>query len=309
MTVVSRLTGVGTFLAYNFDETSLSQVSISGLGTAFAYEFDENVGVAVTLTGSTRMRYLPSVGIGTTVVVFNSINEIDPIDDLPTSGLQLYFDSGISTSYSGSGTTWNDISGNGRNGILTNGPTYSSTSGGIINFDGVDDYVTVTGYKGVTGTAARTSIIWFKTASPNINPRLFGWGTTTTGQKWNISLDATTYRPKAEIANASVLANTTTVDITDQRWHMVASSVPASGTANDIKLYVDGELITDVTITSGATAVNTASNNDVSFGASLADTSPLYLNGSISEFLVYDRQLSDLEIKVIYRTILNRFYT
>lgn len=309
MPTVARLSGVGTFLAYEFDEISDSKVSVSGMGTVFAYEFDENVGVAVTLTGSTRMRYLPTVGIGTTVVVFDSINEIDPFGDFPTEGLQVYFDSGISTSYSGSGTTWNDISGNGRNGTLTNGPTYSSSNGGIINLDGINQYVTISGYKGITGTSARTSIIWFKTSLPNISPRLFGWGNTTTGQKWNISLDATTYKLRAEIAGAAVLSGSTTKDLTDQTWHMVASSVPANGTANDIKIYIDGDIVTDFTVTNGTTAVNTASGSDVSFGASLADATPLYLNGSISQFLIYNRQLSDLEIKIIYRSILNRYYT
>ena len=62
MTVAARLTGIGTLFSYKFDEISLTKPSISSIGTAFAYEFDENVGVAVTLTGSTRMRHLPEVG-------------------------------------------------------------------------------------------------------------------------------------------------------------------------------------------------------------------------------------------------------
>jgi hypothetical protein len=42
------------------------------------------------------------------------------------------------------GTTWTDLSGNGNNGTLTNGPTYSSANGGSLVFDGVNDYVTLT---------------------------------------------------------------------------------------------------------------------------------------------------------------------
>jgi hypothetical protein len=44
-------------------------------------------------------------------------------------------------SYPGSGTSWFDLSGNGRTGTLTNGPTFNSSNSGILNFDGVDDYV------------------------------------------------------------------------------------------------------------------------------------------------------------------------
>lgn len=38
-------------------------------------------------------------------------------------------------------TTWTDLSGNGNNGTLTNGPTYSNANGGSLVFDGADDYV------------------------------------------------------------------------------------------------------------------------------------------------------------------------
>jgi len=58
-----------------------------------------------------------------------------------TSGLVLAFDAGNVKSYPGTGTTWSDMSGNGNTGTLTNGPTYSSTNGGSIVFDGVDDKV------------------------------------------------------------------------------------------------------------------------------------------------------------------------
>ena len=591
MPVVGRLSGLGTFLAYSFDEQSYLGASITGLGTAFAYEFDENVGVANTLTGSTRMRYLPGVGIGTTVVVFDSINEVDPIETtFSTTGLQLHIDPVLSTKvetfpvgqtayttagtftftvptnvtsisavcvggggggaggetgrddgvqggaggalcygtipvtpgesltitvgaggnggssggngtaggtttisrgatnlitagggsrglerstgtvnggtrsvdasvtnsgggnggnsggnstntgsgggggggYSGNGgnggTTGNgsagaggggggggatssgqgyggggvgilgagangtagvlnssgggvgsngggstsgtrpngglygggggacdddtngsggaggrgavriiwgtgrsypstsvtdatvgdysftlsDLSGNGRTASSVNGAfsssTIPSTPTATISLDGVDDYMTVASYKGVTGTGARTSIIWFKTSAINLSPRLFGWGNTTTGQKWNMSIDPTTYKATAEIATGSIVGGSTTPDLADSHWHMIAASAPASGTANDIKLYVDGDLLTDVTITSGATAINTASGSDVSFGASLADAAPGYLSGNVSRFLIYNRQLTDFEIKVVYRDILNRFF-
>ena len=56
-------------------------------------------------------------------------------------GLVLNLDAGVSSSYPGSGTTWSDLSSNGNNGTLTNGPTYSSSNGGSIVFDGTNDYV------------------------------------------------------------------------------------------------------------------------------------------------------------------------
>jgi hypothetical protein len=66
------------------------------------------------------------------------------IPSIVTSGLVLNLDAGNTASYPGSGTTWTDVSGNGRTGTLTNGPTYSSANGGSIVFDGVDDYISIT---------------------------------------------------------------------------------------------------------------------------------------------------------------------
>lgn len=57
-----------------------------------------------------------------------------------TDGLVLHIDASQTTSYPGTGTTWNDLSGNGRNGTLVNGPSFNTLSGGGITFDGVDDY-------------------------------------------------------------------------------------------------------------------------------------------------------------------------
>jgi hypothetical protein len=71
-----------------------------------------------------------------------------------TNGLVLWLDAGIAPSYAGSGTTWTDISGNRNNGTLTNGPTYNSSNGGSIVFDGVNDYV-------VTSTSSFSGALTF----------------------------------------------------------------------------------------------------------------------------------------------------
>ena len=60
--------------------------------------------------------------------------------EIVNNGLVLHLDAANQRSYSGSGTTWNDLA-NGNNGTLTNGPTYSSDNNGSIVFDGVNDYV------------------------------------------------------------------------------------------------------------------------------------------------------------------------
>ena len=63
-------------------------------------------------------------------------------ESIVTNGLVLNLDAGFTPSYPTTGTTWYDVSSGVNNGSLTNGPTYSSSNGGSIVFDGVDDYVT-----------------------------------------------------------------------------------------------------------------------------------------------------------------------
>lgn len=61
--------------------------------------------------------------------------------DCDNYGLVLSLDAGNPTSYSGSGTTWTDLSGLNNNGSLMNGITYTADDGGALVFDGIDDYV------------------------------------------------------------------------------------------------------------------------------------------------------------------------
>jgi len=61
--------------------------------------------------------------------------------NIVTDGLVLCLDAANKKSYSGTGTTWTDRSGNGNNGTLNNNPTFNSANGGSIDFDGTDDVV------------------------------------------------------------------------------------------------------------------------------------------------------------------------
>jgi len=80
-----------------------------------------------------------------------------------TNGLVLALDAGISRSYSGIGTTWTDLSGNGKNATLINGPTYSSANGGSIVFDGSNDYAEISNASTLGGFTGDFSIeFWFK---------------------------------------------------------------------------------------------------------------------------------------------------
>jgi hypothetical protein len=65
--------------------------------------------------------------------------DIGPIE--ATDGLIVHLDCGNTRSYAGSGTSILSLSGLGNTGILINGPTFSSSNGGQIIFDGTNDYI------------------------------------------------------------------------------------------------------------------------------------------------------------------------
>jgi hypothetical protein len=89
------------------------------------------------------------------------------LGNIATQGLVLNLDATIKGSYPGTGTTWTDVSNNGNNGTLTNGPTFSSADYGSIVFDGVDDYVVIPSSTTITPrTGDFTNDFW-------INPTLW----------------------------------------------------------------------------------------------------------------------------------------
>ena len=90
-----------------------------------------------------------------------------------TTDLVLNLDASNSSSYSGSGTTWTDLSGQGNNGTLVNGVAYSSDNGGYLIFDSTDDKVTLpVGSDFAYGTGDFTVEMWFNVT--DTSPQTYG---------------------------------------------------------------------------------------------------------------------------------------
>ena len=97
------------------------------LESAFATIGDGLTDVEATSLYTAVQTYQTALGRSVNTPVYNN-------------GLVLNLDAGNANSYPGTGTTWFDLA-SGNNGTLTNGPTYDTTNGGSIVFDGVNDYV------------------------------------------------------------------------------------------------------------------------------------------------------------------------
>jgi hypothetical protein len=81
-----------------------------------------------------------------------------------TSNLVCHLDASQLRSYSGSGTTWTDLSGNNENFTLYNSPTFTNIYGGELRFDGVNDYARRRSSGVINSIAANGTVeIWFRT--------------------------------------------------------------------------------------------------------------------------------------------------
>ena len=104
---------------------------------------------------------------------------------ISTNGLILYLDAGNTKSYPGTGTTWVDISQSGNNGTLINSPTFNSSNGGGIVFDGVDDYVT---QSNITSNSL-TFDFWFRVTDKTSGYHyVMSYGNNVAGQMVSISI-------------------------------------------------------------------------------------------------------------------------
>jgi hypothetical protein len=198
--------------------------------------------------------------------------------NITLSGLRLYYDMSIPACYNGSGTAIYDISANGFNGTLTNGPTFSSSNGGSIVFDGSNDYIELNTNSIITGTQSFT-IESFYTITGSGGGALFGnYGPGNTSNtiwfsgQYGIYINAACYAASHPITSGT--------------HHMVATR-DSNGV---VKLYLDGALSNTVTLNASiATPINYRIGTD-------AGSTQEPFSGNLYIIRVYNRDLSLNEI-------------
>jgi hypothetical protein len=218
--------------------------------------------------------------------------------DLPgvvTTNLSMFLDAGNASSYPGSGTAWTDLSGNSRNGTLTNGPTYTSADGGSIVFDGTNDFVQCSGSPTVT---AATFLVWMRRSGPqdDYDGILYSRGSVATGIGFFGTTNKISYTWNDAVNTYSWDSGLTIPDLT---WCMVAVSV----TSTSATAY----LCQSSGITSATNTVNhtSATLDDIKIGQD--DLASRYFNGRISVAMIYDRALSAGEITQNFNALRGRF--
>jgi len=214
-----------------------------------------------------------------------------------SDGLVVCLDAANSKSYIGSGTSWNDLSGNNNTGTLVNGPTYTSSFGGSIVFDGTNDYVSEYSIPDSFWNAGSwTANVWvkFTTVSKGIDNAIFGHGFTGTSNGLHLA-------ERSSRVYFGFYSNDTggNIPLSANIWYNIVWVFNYSTKLKQI--YVNG-----VFDTSGGTVGYGGTGTNTEIGR--YPWSPSYImSGNIAVTSLYNRVLSASEILQNYNANKGRF--
>jgi hypothetical protein len=202
-------------------------------------------------------------------------------------GLVLNLDAGVTQSYPGAGTTWTDLSGNGNNGTLINGPTFISDNGGGIVFDGTNDYV----YSNISSnnTSYSLSLALKINAFTSSDMRICGAVSGSTSQ-FALGFTSTVFR----IWVGNSWRNTSSTFNTG-----IYYLVDIVNLSNSTTVYVNSNSVLNT--------VGYNSFSNLGFGSNFLLGYGTYFNGFISYIKLYNRALSANEVQQNFNVTRKRF--
>jgi len=243
------------------------------------------------------------------------------VGGLVTDGLILNLDSTDSSSYPGTGTAWSDLTSEGNDFTLVNGPTYSTDDGGTIVTDGANDYIKSDSNIDEVN-AANSTFAYVKCTdltngsfSGTYLNHFFAKGFNSSS-KANIVLrfvattsDWSTYgymslqilirnSSGTYIANWSGWDELTVPQIEEDEWYYVGFTTDG-GSGDDVDAFVNGVKVGSTTLSSVRPVVTTEPlvvGND-SWSRSLG------MAGSNRNYHMYSRKLTDAEVLQNYNAI------
>lgn len=226
--------------------------------------------------------------------------------NIVTDGLVLYLNAGDTNSYSGSGTTFTDLSRSSNNGTLTNGPTFNSGNLGSIVLDGGSDYISM---NSTPITTAFTINIWVQKVANGLSgatnftvlcDRINGI-TPASGNRNGFFLNGNTVLYfTARVSNVSLDAISNSFTSVLNRICMC--SVTYDGSV--IKFYVNGASVLSTPYALVGPLDNGTSPTFIGRSTASAD---YFLNGNVYNYQLYNIGLSDSQILQNYNALKRRF--
>lgn len=217
---------------------------------------------------------------------------LGPVDYV-TSGLQLYLDAGKTSSYSGTGTAWNDISGNSRNATLSNTTFDGTDGGGTLVFNGTNAAAQVTGTISSLTSATFQAFIKISVSQTNYKGIIYSRGASPSA-----GIHAESNRINIDWGNAGATSHNTTFPLNE--WIMITATI-ASNVASFYQNRASGQTTSTATL-STATAVTL---DDIDIGQD--DLGGRFFSGRIAIAMVYNRALTSTEVTQNWNAFRPRF--
>jgi hypothetical protein len=228
------------------------------------------------------------------------------------SGLVLSLDAANARSYVSGSTTWRDLLGN-NNGTLVNGPTFSTTNGGSIVFDGINDN---TSFSGNTlnyspGTSGEISLeIWVYPTGPYTSYTegsttnlggIFGQGYFGSSTGWGIGIFTASgiNSFSFQVRNSGTISNAAG-SFTNNNWYHVVGTFTRN---ENTRLYINGVLTSTSSNTNIGSLTITPSVNNANIGI----INSFYSGCRVSTARIYNRTLSAQEVAQNFNATKSRF--
>ena len=232
------------------------------------------------------------------------------LPSIVTSGLILNYDISNTSSYPGSGTTITDLQSN-SNSTTFDGPTYTSSGGGYLTFDGIDEYfVTNTSLNSKLSPINTSNIISiFVWVYPMDNGVILAeLGQATANVSWHdsqIEMVAGTIKFSVWTGNVQNLSSSISTPLNN--WYYVGFTYDGT----NLRGYVNGSLA----VTSGTITRQTPYNNGGGVGlhyavASIDGTSlgdGTFANMRFGGMQIYNTALSGPNVLTNYNATKSRF--
>ena len=228
---------------------------------------------------------------------------VDFTTGISKTNLILHVDASNATSYSGSGSNWQDLSGQGNH-MTLNGATYTTTSGGEFTFAGTSSSYAWTSNGVITGNSARTVSWWHKGTSYDDDPAVSLGNTRNQNEMWVLSLQSTGNTINVYGWTTAYDENNLSLgeDTRDGNWHNHTVTWDALNPGT-IKVYVNGSLTATIQRGSGE-AYNTSSGVTIGGNDEGADR---HFAGTIGEVAIYNDALAASVINSNYIATKTRY--
>jgi hypothetical protein len=215
-------------------------------------------------------------------------------DNIVTDGLVAYLDG---ARYS-SGTTWVDMSGYGNNVTLTNGPTYTSTNGGALVFDGSNDYA-VSGTFTQHQTTTITLSAWVYPTQISTNAYAISMGGDPNGTARGIRIENGVWSAIGYGSGGTHDFNSTNAPGIVNAWQHVC----AVWNGTSVTFYLNGQ----VTASTTCSGLITPNGSAFYIGSLSWSAGSAVWTGRIANASIYTKALTPEEVKQNYNAQSYRF--